>query len=343
MPYNNIMLELDPRYTFSNFVHAGTNHEARVATWDVAIDSGIMGSSPLFIYGQKGVGKTHLLHAVGIHARFRGLGVVYTTAEDFSNTLVDAITTGNLDSFRKQYQSDFLLMDDIQFIADKERVQAQEELLWIFNEFTTNSLQIVVSSNRTPQQMKRIGLPDRLTSRLGSGLMIPIYPPDLSTKEKILENIAERAKLLLVTDALQLIARAVSPTDMEWVLNQMCLLQPDQEIFGLNEAEKVLGQYTPRITPKQIIRACSLSFGISETQIAGGGRLLPQVEARRAAMFLMQEETSLKQDKIAAALGRKGDHSTVGKAIRHIQDQAQTDRELMLRIRGARELLYQQH
>lgn len=336
-------LELDPRCTFANFVRAETNYKAWETTWDAAIDPGRMGSTPLFIYGEKGVGKTHLLCAAGIHARFRGLKVVYTTAEDFSNTLVNAIATGDIDSFREQYQSGFLLIDDIHLMADKEREQAQEELLWIFNEFITNSLQIVVSSNRTPQQMKRMGLPDRLTSRLGSGLMIPIYPPDLSTKEKIMENIAERANLTILTDALQLIARAISPSEMEQVLNQMCLLQPGQEIFGLDEAEKVLGRYTPRITPEQVIKACSLSFGIAETQIAGGSRLPPQVEARHAAMLLMQEETSLEQDKIAAALGKRGDHSTVGKAIRHIQNQAQTDRALMLRIRGARELLYQQH
>ncbi|MDQ3896407.1 MAG: chromosomal replication initiator protein DnaA [Actinomycetota bacterium] len=314
---------LNPRYTFENFVIGESNRFAHAAALAVA-EQPAASYNPLFIYGDTGLGKTHLLHAIGHYVRqhLPGLVVRYVSTEHFLNDFIDAIRTNATAAFKTRYRGcDVLLVDDVQLIQHKERFQ--EEFFHTFDFLHSAGRQIVLSSDRPPKEMAI--LEDRLRSRFVSGLLTDVQPPDVETRLAILRKKAEREPGGAPDDVLSYIATHITNNirELEGALHRVLAYSSiNQQALTLPVAEKVLGDLitvnTPRqITPKQILEATAEMFGLTVEDLRGKSRSRPLVTARQIAMYVLREMTDFSYPAIGREFGDR-DHTTVMHAVTKI-------------------------
>ena len=336
---------LNPRYTFANFIVGSANRLAHAASLSVAERPG-HAYNPLFLYGGVGLGKTHLMHAIGnqVIAKFPRKRVVYATSEKFTNEFITSIQQGKIDEFRARYRRiDLLLIDDIQFIADKERTQ--EEFFHTFNTIHEDGKQIVLSSDRPPKQI--VTLEERLRSRFEWGLIADLTAPDLETRIAIIRAKAEEGAVPITSDVIEFIARKVVSNirELEGALNRIVAYASMGAMpISIELAQAVLSNvlYNPKkrqITPERIARAVSEYYGVPLEVLQGQKRDKAIVVPRQIAMFLMREETDVSLLRIGAELGGR-DHSTVLHACDKITRESSVNDELRREIAAVRELIY---
>jgi chromosomal replication initiator protein len=336
---------INPRYTFANFIVGSANRLAHAASLSVAERPG-HAYNPLFLYGGVGLGKTHLMHAIGnqVAAKFPRKRVVYATSEKFTNEFITSIQQGKIDEFRARYRRiDLLLIDDIQFIADKERTQ--EEFFHTFNAIHEDGKQIVLSSDRPPKAI--LTLEERLRSRFEWGLIADLTAPDLETRIAILRAKAEEGAVPISSDVIEFIARKVVSNirELEGALNRIVAYASMGAMpISIELAQAVLSNvlYNPKkrqITPERIAKAVSDYYGVELEQLKGQKRDKAIVVPRQIAMFLMREETDVSLLRIGAELGNR-DHSTVLHACDKITRESAGNDELRREIAAVRELIY---
>jgi chromosomal replication initiator protein len=338
-------VNLNSRYTFRTFIVGSANRLAHAASLSVAERPG-EAYNPLFLYGGVGLGKTHLMHAVGnaVVARFPRKRVVYATSEKFTNDFITSIQQGRIDDFRARYRKiDLLLIDDIQFIADKERTQ--EEFFHTFNAIHEDGKQIVLSSDRPPKQITT--LEERLRSRFEWGLIADLTAPDLETRIAILRTKAEEQGVRVGPEALEFIARKVVSNirELEGALNRIVAYASMQGMpISVDLAQAVLSNvlYSPRkraVTPERIAAAVSEYYDVDLEVLRGQKRDRAIVVPRQIAMYLMREETDVSLLRIGAELGGR-DHSTVLHACRKIDQEVARNEELRRELAAVREAIY---
>ena len=336
---------LNPRYTFANFIVGSANRLAHAASLSVAERPG-HAYNPLFLYGGVGLGKTHLMHAIGnqVIAKFPRKRVVYATSEKFTNEFIASIQQGKIDEFRARYRRiDLLLIDDIQFIADKERTQ--EEFFHTFNAIHEDGKQIVLSSDRPPKAI--LTLEERLRSRFEWGLIADLTAPDLETRIAILRAKAEEGAVPITSDVIEFIARKVVSNirELEGALNRIVAYASMGAMpIGIELAQAVLSNvlYNPKkrqVTPERIARVVSEYYSVPMDALQGQKRDKAIVVPRQIAMFLMREETDVSLLRIGAELGGR-DHSTVLHACDKITREVAVNDELRREIAAVRELIY---
>jgi len=333
---------LNPRYTFSTFVVGNSNRLAHAASLAVA-DNPAQAYNPLFLYGGVGLGKTHLLHAIGNLCIEHGLMVLYVTSEDFTNDLINSIRSHTTDAFREKYRRiDVLLIDDVQFIAGKE--STQEEFFHTFNALHGQNRQLVLSSDRPPKAM--VTLEERLRSRFEWGLTADIQPPDIETRMAILRSKAERAGRTMPPELLELIARRVQSNIRELegaLIRVLALSDLSGTPIGPELVESALTDMLPknrRIAPAAIIDAVAGQFGIEREKLLGRERSRDVVLPRQVAMYLIREETNASLPEIGNAMGGR-DHTTVMYGCDKINDLMEQDDNLRRQIMSIRQQLYQ--
>ena len=336
---------LNPRYTFSNFIVGSANRLAHAASLSVAERPG-HAYNPLFLYGGVGLGKTHLMHAIGnqVIAKFPRKRVVYATSEKFTNEFITSIQQGKIDEFRARYRRiDLLLIDDIQFIADKERTQ--EEFFHTFNAIHEDGKQIVLSSDRPPKGI--LTLEERLRSRFEWGLIADLTAPDLETRIAILRAKAEEGAVPITSDVVEFIARKVVSNirELEGALNRIVAYASMGVMpIGIELAQAVLSNvlYNPKkrqVTPERVAKVVSEYYSVPMDVLQGQKRDKAIVVPRQIAMFLMRQETDVSLLRIGAELGGR-DHSTVLHACDKISREVGVNDDLRREIAAVRELIY---
>lgn len=339
---------LNPRYTFDAFVTGASNRFAHAAALSVA-ERPARSYNPLFVHGAAGLGKTHLLHAIGNYVRenYPTRHVRYVSTETFMNEFIDAIRTNTGISFKRRYREcDVLLVDDVQFMENKEGLQ--EEFFHTFNSVYGASKQIVITSDRPPKSLAT--LEDRLRSRFLSGLTTDVQPPELETRLAILRKKAEGEGAAVDDEVLEFIATHVKDNirELEGALIRVSAFASlngqamDKELAEQVLADIVSAGQPRRITPQVILRATADTFGFSIEELCGHSRRRPLVTARQISMYVFRELTDFSYPAIAREFGGR-DHTTVIHAVekisvlmkerRQIYDQVT---ELILLIKGSR-------
>jgi chromosomal replication initiator protein len=317
-------VRLNPRYLFETFVIGSSNRFAHAAAVAVA-EAPAKAYNPLFIYGDSGLGKTHLLHAIGHYTTqiYAGARVRYVSSEEFTNDFINSIRDGKADGFRRRYRDiDVLLVDDIQFLENKE--QTQEEFFHTFNTLHNASKQIVISSDRPPKQL--VTLEDRLRNRFEWGLITDIQPPELETRIAILRKKAAQERLSAPPEVLEFIAGKIQSNirELEGALIRVtAFASVNRQPVDLSLAEVVLkdlipDRVGPEITAATIMGATAQYFGVSLEDLCGSSRSRVLVSARQIAMYLCRELTELSLPKIGQTFGGR-DHTTVIHADRKIR------------------------
>jgi chromosomal replication initiator protein len=315
---------LNPKYTFETFVSGSSNRFAHAAAVAVA-EAPANAYNPLFIHGDSGLGKTHLLHAIGHYAQtlYNGIKVRYVSSEEFTNDFINMIRDGKQDGFRRRYRDvDVLLVDDIQFLENKEGTQ--EEFFHTFNTLHNASKQIVISSDRAPKRL--VTLEDRLRSRFEWGLLTDVQPPELETRIAILRNKAYQEGLHAPPEVLEYIASRISTNirELEGALIRVTAFASlNRQSVDLQLAEIVLKDLIPEAQGPQITAATIMGqtasyFGLSIEDLCGTSRSRLLVTARHIAMYLCRELTDLSLPKIGQQFGGR-DHTTVINADRKIR------------------------
>lgn len=316
--------QLNPRYIFETFVIGSSNRFAHAAAVAVA-EAPAKAYNPLFIYGESGLGKTHLLHAIGAYAKvlYPGVRVRYVSSEEFTNDFINSIRDDKSSVFQRRYRDlDILLVDDIQFLENKERTQ--EEFFHTFNTLYNANKQIVISSDRPPKQLTT--LEDRLRSRFEWGLITDIQPPELETRIAILRKKAAQDKLNAPDDVLEYIGSKISSNirELEGALIRVTAFASlNRQPVDLGLAEIVLkdlipDQVGPQITAGTIMAQTASYFSLSLEDLCGSSRSRVLVNARQIAMYLCRELTELSLPKIGQTFGGR-DHTTVMHADRKIR------------------------
>ncbi len=324
-------LPLNPKYTFDAFVVGNSNRFAHAASLAVA-EAPAMSYNPLFVYGGVGLGKTHLLHAIGhyIREQYPRFKVIYVTIESFTNEFIRAIQTNANDAFRNRYRNvDVLMIDDIQFIAGKERTQ--EELFHTFNTLFESQKQIILSSDKPPRQ---IDIEDRLRSRFEWGLIADIQPPDLETRIAILQKKAEQDGIFVESDVLEFIAMRSENNirELQGALNRAAayarVSQKALDMALAREALKdLLNSSSSRmVSPESIISKVVERFGISVEELKSKNKQRRIADARQVSMYLIREMTDLSLPRIGEIFNR--DHTTVLHGWRTISDNMAQDSEM---------------
>jgi chromosomal replication initiator protein len=336
-------ITLNPRYTFDTYVVGSGNRLAHAACQAVA-EKPARAYNPLFLYGGVGLGKTHLLHAIGNACHTSGLNVLYVSSEEFTNDMITAIRTHTTQAFREKYRSaDVLLIDDIQFIAGKE--STQEEFFHTFNTLHGQDKQIIVSSDRPPKSL--VTLEERLRSRFEWGLTADIQAPDLETRLAILRSKAERTGRQISDEILQSIAERVQSNirELEGALNRIIAFA---DLSGAsltpNLVEMALADITPSrgdIKPESVLDAVSKVLDVTTQTLLGRDRTKDVARSRQIAMYLLREEAKISFPQIGDVLGGR-DHSTVMSAYEKIKEQIPSDRKLEQDITAIRQKLYDQ-
>ena len=315
---------LNPKYTFDTFVIGSSNRFAHAAAIAVA-EQIAKAYNPLFIYGESGLGKTHLLHAIGHYARnlYKGARVRYVSSEEFTNEFINSIRDDKAASFQKKYRDiDVLLVDDIQFLSGK--VQTQEEFFHTFNTLHNANKQIVITSDMPPKQLQ--DFEDRMRSRFEWGLITDVQPPDLETRIAILRKKTLQERLTVPADVLEFIASKISTNirELEGALIRVtAFANLNRQPVDLGLAEIVLKDLIPdpvgpEITAKQIMEQTAVYYGVSIDDLCGGSRSRVLVTARQIAMYLCRELTDLSLPKIGQQFGGR-DHTTVMHADRKVR------------------------
>ena len=325
--------QLIAKYTFDNFVVGPSNRFANAAAMAVG-DVGSSHYNPLFIYGPAGLGKTHLLHAVGHHRKEIApeTTVRYVSSEQFFNEFINGIRRKRMDEFKARYRTiDVLLVDDVQFFEGKEQIL--EEFFHTFNHLYGAGKQIVISSDRHPKHLST--LEDRIRSRFEWGLVTDIQPPDVETRLAILRKNAEFAPRPVPPDVLQFIAENVSDNirELEGALTRVTAYSAlTHEEITLQMAQEVLQDLLPgsdshRVTAERIITKTAAAANVLETQLIGPSRKQPLARWRQIAMYLCRELTDLSLPKIGAHFGGR-DHTTVIHAIEKIKQLMAADKQV---------------
>lgn len=316
---------LNPKYQFETFVIGSSNRFAHAAAVAVA-EAPAKAYNPLFIYGDSGLGKTHLLHAIGHYAYnlYPGVRVRYVNSEEFTNDFINSISEGKAGAFQRRYREvDVLLIDDIQFLQGKE--QTMEEFFHTFNTLHNANKQVVITSDLPPKQLN--GFEDRMRSRFEWGLITDVQPPDLETRIAILRKKAGSERLQAPPDVLEYIASKISTNirELEGALIRVtAFANLNRQQVDLSLAEIVLkdlitDEQTAEITATQVIGQTAAYFGLSIDDLCGSSRSRVLVTARQIAMYLCRELTDLSLPKIGQAFGGR-DHTTVMHANRKIRE-----------------------
>jgi len=322
---------LNPDFTFDAFVIGETNKFAHAAA-RAAAETPAKSYNPLFIHGGSGLGKTHLMHAIGNYVRdqYPGLLVQYVSTEKFLNEYINMIRTSTGDDFRRRYrQVDVLLIDDVQFLAGKEGTQ--EEFFHTFNELFQANSQIVLTSDIHPRAIPT--LEDRLRSRFVSGLVTDVQPPDLETRLAILRKKSEGERVQPPEDVLELIAIHVKDNirELEGALTRVIAYASLEDThLTLNVAERILSDILSagegrRIPPSLILQAACKMFDFPLEDLCGPARKRPLVDARQITMYVMRELTELSYPSIGEQFGGR-DHTTVIHAVQKITGQMKEKR-----------------
>ena len=334
---------LNPRYTFESFVVGANSRLAHAAALAVA-ERPARAYNPLFLYGGVGLGKTHLLHAIGNSCHSRGLNVLYVSSEEFTNDMINAIRTHTTQAFREKYRSaDVLLIDDIQFIAGKEGTQ--EEFFHTFNTLHSQDKQIIVSSDRPPKSM--VTLEERLRSRFEWGLIADIQMPDVETRQAILRYKAEKIGRDVPNEILDMIARRVQSNirELEGALNRILAFADLSGVpLSLDLAEMALADLLPQvhnIQPSRLLALVATEWQISVEALLGRDRSKGIVEPRQVAMYLLRQETNASLPQIGEVLGGR-DHTTVMYAIQKIASDILIKKDMERKVNRVKQLLYGQ-
>ena len=337
-------LPLNPRYTFEEFVVGPSNELAHAAATRAAAEPGRV-YNPLYLYAGVGLGKTHLLQAIGNELRSRGMHLIYVSSERFTNDYIRSIQDGTTEQFRAFYRgADALLVDDIQFIAGK--AQTQEGFFHTFNELQMGGKQVVVTGDEPARQSL---LEERIQSRLEGGLVVDIQAPDYETRTAILREKSKGLQAQLPEDVLDVVASRPSSNvrELEGSLNRIvAYAQMTGAPVTVDVARKALGdllatrQEAPT-TPSAVIKAVSEHFGTDPETLKGPRRTKEVSLARHVAMFLLRETSSLSSPQVGLALGGR-DHSTVLYAQRKMEQLIETDPELRSVIATIRQRLASQ-
>ncbi len=324
--------QFNPKYVFESFVVASSNQFAHAAAEAVA-ESPSQSYNPLFLYGGVGLGKTHLLHAIGhrileLHPRLR---VMYLVAEQFVNELINSIRFDRMPEFRERYRTiDVLLIDDIQFIANKERTQ--EEFFHTFNTLYTSQKQIILSSDSSPRNIPT--LEERLRSRFEWGLIADIQPPDLETKEAILRRKADLEAITLPDEVAHFIAQQVRSNirELEGLLNRVLAFSSlTGKPLSLDLAKETLKDILPqddrRFSAQEIIKFVARHYGLKLTEIKSRNNSKQIAFPRQVAMYLCKKLTDLSFPEIGRHFNNKH-HSTVMYSVEKIEQLRTTDQDL---------------
>ena len=330
--------QLNPRYRFDNFVVGSANRLAHAACQAVA-ENPARAYNPLFIYSGVGLGKTHMLHAIGNAVLQQGKQVLYVSSEEFTNDLVHAIRTKTTTAFREKYREvDVLLIDDIQFIAGKD--SSQEEFFHTFNALYGQDKQIVMTSDRSPKAMST--LEERLRSRFEWGLTVDMQAPDYETRLAILHSKAEKVDGKVPEEVIERIAKLIQTNvrELEGAWNRvLAFSQLSGQALSLALCDRALADFLPQpssITPKTVLEVVSGFFGISLSSLTGRSRARDVAFPRQVAMYLMRDLGDLSLPRIGEEMGGR-DHTTVMYACDKIADMVETDdrtRKQILQLKG---------
>ncbi|MCH2305547.1 MAG: chromosomal replication initiator protein DnaA [SAR202 cluster bacterium] len=318
-PSNNGIIR---RYTFDSFILGKSNELAYAASQAVSSNPGNT-YNPLFIYAKVGLGKTHLLHAIGNELLSVGKNIHYTTTEEFTNEYIDAIRNGKTENFRNRYRHvDTLLLDDIQFLIGKE--QTQEGFFHTFNTLHLSGRQLVISSDRPPKELTL--LEDRIQSRLQGGLTVDIQPPDYETRLLILKEKASKTGFVFTEEILEFLSERLynNIRELEGTLNRVgAYAQLLNEGISLELVKRVISDSTNKKTnskasDQKILHSVSNYFNLDESEIIGKKRDSKTALVRQICMYLMREEAELSYTSIGAILGNR-DHTTIAHAWKKIR------------------------
>lgn len=339
------LANLNRRYTFETYMVGGSNRLAFAAAKSV-VDYPGSRHNPLFIYGGVGVGKTHLMHAVGHELIKKGVGkVVCVTSEQFTNDLVASFRSKMTDSFKKKYRHvGALLIDDVQFFGGKE--QTQEEFFHTFNELTNKQAQIIMTSDRKPQEI--VGLEDRLRSRFLGGMMVDIGLPDFEMRLAILKQRAEEIKAKVDDGAYELIATSYQTNSRELEGTLMRLVTMSEINGGILTKEIVQQTMglpaettkTIKVRPIKLISTVAKYFDYKNKELLGPSRKADLVVARHIAMYLLRETLGIQHAKVGEIMGGR-DHTTVMHAVEKIQSEIKMNNaEISRKVEAIKQALY---
>ena len=339
---------LNPRLTFETFVVGSSNNLAHAAALGVVENPGRK-YNPLFIYGGVGLGKTHLMHAIG-HAlldRYPDFKILYISAETFVNDLIMSLRSKQTTSFKKRYRScDVLLVDDIQFISGKE--STQEEFFHTFNELYMAEKQIILTSDRPPNEIPRIE--ERLSSRFMGGLTVDVQPPDFEMRVGILQQKAKEMGVVIEQGVLEIVADKVTSNvrELEGVFRKIIAAaelkgeelstQLVEEFFG-QEGRRESGNQRKRVRPTSIIAKTARYFDLPSSEVRGKSRKAPIVHARHIAMYILKTDLRLPLERIGDLFGGR-DHTTVMHGIEKIKLLATKNRVVEEEIKNIREIVW---
>jgi chromosomal replication initiator protein len=335
---------LNPRYTFDTFVVGSSNRLAHAASLAVA-EKPAEAYNPLFIYGGVGLGKTHLLHAVGHMSQQHCGEVLYVSSETFTNDLINSIRNHTTEEFRERYRNiGVLLVDDIQFIAGKE--STQEEFFHTFNTLHSANKQIIISSDRAPKAI--LTLEERLRSRFEWGLIADIQPPDLETRIAILRFKAEQQAMPVPDEVTDLIAHRIQSNirELEGAMNRVIahasLMRCPLTVEVAINALQGFGPAPGSLSVDQIIEDVAQFYNLETKDLLGRRRSKDIVTARQMAMYLAREETNASLPQIGRALGGR-DHTTVLHGYQKVHAQVEEDDRFRREMLAIKELLYNHH
>jgi chromosomal replication initiator protein len=337
---------LNARHTFDRFIVGPSNRLANAACMAVA-EHPAQAYNPLFLYGGVGLGKTHLLHAIGNYALDRDpeINVLYVSSEKFTNDLINSIRRQQTEEFRIRYRNiDILLIDDIQFIAGKE--STQEEFFHTFNTLHSAGKQIVISSDRPPKAI--LTLEERLRSRFEGGLIVDVQTPDLETRTAILRTKAEQMTTPIPADVIDFLAHRIQSNirELEGCLNrvaayaQLTRVNVSVDVAAAALTELLDTSRRKRITSEAILREVAEFYGVELRALTGRGRSRNIVVPRQVAMYLLREETDASLMDIGKLLGGR-DHTTIIYGCEKISEEINSDSRLRQEVVSIREKLYQ--
>jgi chromosomal replication initiator protein len=334
----------NPRYTFDTFVVGNSNNLAYAAAAKVVENPGLA-FNPLFLYSAAGLGKTHLLHAIGNRAALNHMAVLYVSAEQYTNELVTAIREKSTDEFRKKFRNvDMLLVDDVQFFAGKEQIE--ENFFYTFNELHSSNRQIVVAGDQAPQSIT--AMKERLRSRLEWGLVADLQPPDFDTRMGILQNKAERDAITIKPDVLEYIALQVKENirALEGSLNRVVAyskllnteVTPEIAARALTDIASKEPKLAP-ITPHLITETVAGTYQLTLSDLRGRRRDEVTAQARQICMYLMRQETECSLSEIGRELGDRSP-ATISYAYEKMSDAINNDPHLKRQVFNIQQKLY---